>query len=51
MKQIASDNPQIRQLGYRGLTGMYLAYGGMGYGAVKNFFSFNRNYTRTMGRL
>jgi hypothetical protein len=35
MKQIASDNPQIRQLGYRGLTGMYLAYGGMGYGAVK----------------
>ena len=35
LKQIASDNPQIRQLGYRGLTGMYLAYGGIGYGAVK----------------
>ena len=35
LKQISSENPDIRQLGYRGLIGMTLTYGGLGTGVVK----------------
>ena len=35
LKQIGNDNPMIRQMGYRGLTGLSLALGGAGTGAVK----------------